>query len=105
VLGVYPDEAGAKAAFGTLTGGLAQCPTAVRANLDHGTAKWTYKVDTTVTDSVAWTASQDGGDGWACARQARRKGNALVQVSVCQAGDGRQAAAAVVDRFTGRVTP
>jgi hypothetical protein len=103
VLGVYPEEAGAQAAFGKLTGGLAQCPTAVRTNPDRGTAKWSYKVDTTTTDSVAWTASQEGGDGWACARHAHRKGNALVQVSVCQAGDGKQAAAAILDRFAGRV--
>nr|CEL21531.1 hypothetical protein [Kibdelosporangium sp. MJ126-NF4]CTQ95902.1 hypothetical protein [Kibdelosporangium sp. MJ126-NF4] len=104
VLGVYPDETGAKAAFETLSSGLAQCPTAVRANPDRGMAKWSYKVDTTVTDSVGWTASQDGGDGWACARQARRKGNALIQVSVCQAGDGKPAAAAILDKFAGRVT-
>lgn len=104
VLGVYPDEAGARTAFETLTGGLAQCPAAVRANADRGTAKWTYKVDAPTADSVAWTASQEGADGWACARHARRKGSALVQVSVCQAGDGKPAAAAILAKFADRVT-
>ncbi|ALG08337.1 hypothetical protein AOZ06_16735 [Kibdelosporangium phytohabitans] len=103
VLGVYPDETGATTAFTTLTTGLAQCPAAVRGNADRGLAKWTYKAEPPTTDSVAWTASQEGGDGWTCARHARRKGNALVQVSVCQAGDGKPAAAAILDKFAGRV--
>lgn len=105
VLGVYPDEDKASAAFAVLAGGLPQCPVAVRTNTDRSTAEWTYAMDGTTADSLAWTATQDAGDGWACSRQARRKATALLEVSVCQAGDGRQAAKTIADRFAARVNP
>jgi hypothetical protein len=105
VLGVYPDQTQARSAFGTLTKGLAGCTVAVRTNQGHSSAKWTYAVNTTAADSVAWMATQDAGAGWACFRQACRKGTALLQVSVCQAGDGRQAVGMITERFAARVTP
>lgn len=104
VLGAYPDESMAKSALTTLTTGLGQCKQAVRTNRDQGTAKWTYVVDATTDDSVAWTATQDGGEGWMCSRQARRTGKALLQVSVCQMGDGKQTVLTILDRFASRVT-
>jgi hypothetical protein len=103
VLGVYPDDDQARAAFSTLTDGLTHCTEALRTNQDRSSAKWTYVVDATATDSVAWTATQDAGDGWACSHQARQTGKALLQVSVCQAGDGRQTAGTIIERFTSRV--
>jgi hypothetical protein len=38
-----------------------------------------------------------------CYRQARLKGKAVLQVAVCAAGDGKQAAANIADQFAGRV--
>lgn len=105
VLGVYPDQDTAHAAFGTLTSGLAQCPEAVRTNSDHSSAKWTYAVEATADDLVVWTASEDDGDGWACFREARQKETALLEVSVCEAGNGKQAAQTIMERFAAKVNP
>ncbi|WP_169739716.1 sensor domain-containing protein [Amycolatopsis taiwanensis] len=105
VLGVYPDQDTTQAAFRTLTDGLSQCPEAVRTNQDHSSAKWTYAVEGTAADSVAWTATEDAGDGWACFREARQKETALLEVSVCQAGNGKQAAQTIMERFAAKVNP
>lgn len=104
VLGVYSDSDKAGAVFRTLTDGLNGCKSAVRTDEDQSTSKWTYSVDTTTSSALGWTATQDAGEGWACYRQARLKGKAVLQVAVCEAGDGRQAAAKITDQFVGKVS-
>jgi hypothetical protein len=102
-LGIYPDNGPAAAVFRTLSEGINGCKSAVRADSDQNTSKWTYSVGTATGSSLAWTATQDAGDGWACYRQAQLKGKAVLQVAVCEAGDGEQAAVKIADQFAGRV--
>ncbi|MDH6709182.1 hypothetical protein P3T27_005928 [Kitasatospora sp. MAA19] len=104
VVGVYPDEDKASAAFRRLDEGLRGCPSAVRTDPDGSTSGWTYKTDTVTPDTVGWTATQDSGDGWGCHRQARLKGRMLLQVALCSAGDGRPAVARIADRIAEKVT-
>ncbi|ONI77849.1 hypothetical protein ALI144C_30980 [Actinosynnema sp. ALI-1.44] len=104
VLGMYPDNDRARQVFDGLTEGLKGCRSAVRANGSQRASKWTYAVDSATTDALGWTATQDGGNGWACYRQARLKGKAVLQVAVCVAGDGRQGAAVLADMFAGKVS-
>jgi hypothetical protein len=102
VLGLYPDDGQAGKVFATLTDGIKACTSAVRTD-EENTSKWTYAVDTTDSGTLAWTATQDAADGWACYRQARLKGKAVLQVAVCETGNGKQAAAKIADQFAGRV--
>jgi PknH-like extracellular domain len=103
VLGIYSDSGQAGKVFGALTDGVKGCTSAVRTDADQSTSKWTYVVDTADSGALAWTATQDAGDGWACYRQARLKGKAVLQVAVCGAGDGKPASAKIADQFAGRV--
>jgi PknH-like extracellular domain len=103
VAGVYPDSGKAAGVLRALTAGLRSCPSAVRTDQNRGSSRWTYRVDDTAPDSVAWTAVQDGGDGWACYRQARLKGTSLLQVGICEAGDARSTVQAVIQRLTAGV--
>ncbi|GHF37659.1 hypothetical protein GCM10018790_14160 [Kitasatospora xanthocidica] len=102
-VGLYPDTAKAGTAYRALTDGIEGCPTAVRTDQDGTTSTWNYSSDTTGPDAIAWTSRQYAGDGWSCYRQARLKGRALLQVALCQAGDGKAAAAAIADRFAAGV--
>lgn len=103
VLGAYPDASQAGKVFGALTDSVKGCTTAVRTDDDQGTTKWTYRVVSADTAAVAWTATEDAAGGWACYRQARLKGKALLQVAVCGAGDGAPAVAKIADQFAARV--
>ncbi|MFE7526645.1 sensor domain-containing protein [Kitasatospora sp. NPDC057542] len=104
VIGVYPDEGKASAAFRRLDEGLRGCPAAVRTDPDGSASTWSYRTDTVTPDTIGWTATQDAGDGWACHRQARLKGRTVLQVALCSAGDGRPAVARIADRIAGQVT-
>jgi serine/threonine protein kinase len=105
VLGVYPDTDKATAVFRSLTDGIKGCTSAVRTDADQNTSAWTYTVvDIPASDRLSWTATQDTGDGWACYRQARLKGKTVLQVAVCQAGDGRPAATKITDQFASKVS-
>ncbi|MEV6238623.1 sensor domain-containing protein [Lentzea sp. NPDC051838] len=103
VLGVYPDEERSRQVFGDLADGLKGCRSAVRTSGDQRVSAWTYSIDAATADALGWTATENTGDGWACYRQARLKRTAVLQVGVCQAGDGKQAATAIADRFAARV--
>ncbi|CAG7648510.1 hypothetical protein SBRY_40948 [Actinacidiphila bryophytorum] len=104
VAGLYPDSTEAAAVLGTLTAGLRSCPAAVRTDQAGHSSRWTYRVDSATHDGVAWTAVQDGGNGWACYRQARLKGSSLLQAGICEAGDGRSTVQAVTARIAAGVT-
>lgn len=106
VIGRYSTRDQAGQVFGSLSEGVRGCKSAVRADEDGGqrASKWFYTVDKNTADTVSWKATQVGGDGWACYRQARLKGRAVLQVAVCEAGDGSQAAATIADQFAGRVS-
>ncbi|MFG1872539.1 sensor domain-containing protein [Micromonospora arborensis] len=99
---LYPDAGRAGIVLGSLRQGIETCPSAVRTDANQATSKWTYQVGDTAPDMISWTATQDGGAGWTCHRRARLKGVAVLQVAVCQAGDGGPAAAKLLDRFADR---
>ncbi|GAA3356607.1 sensor domain-containing protein [Saccharopolyspora gregorii] len=108
VLGSYPEQGRAVAAFRELSEGVNGCDEAERTvvddwSTDEITSNWFYDVYATTPDSLIWIAYQDGGDVWACYRQARLKGRTLLQVAVCEAGDGAPATAVVADRLASRV--
>ncbi|GAB3891409.1 hypothetical protein GCM10029964_064530 [Kibdelosporangium lantanae] len=103
VLGIYPDHDKAGAVFRNLSDGLARCKRAMRSDADQDSTNWDYKVGTGTPDALSWTATQVDADGWACYREARLRQNAVVQVAVCQAGDGRPAAAKIADQLATRV--
>lgn len=102
-LGRYPDGTQAGAVFTALVNGLKACPTGVRTDPDQSTTKWTYTVDSATANALAWTATQDAGGGWACYRQARLTGPNVLEVAVCEAGNGKPAAATIADRFAGKL--
>jgi hypothetical protein len=102
-LGVYPDQERAGAVFRNLADGVAKCKWALRSDADQDSTKWDYKVSAGTPDALSWTATQDDADGWTCYREARLRQNAVLQVAVCQAGDGRPAAAKIADQLAARV--
>jgi hypothetical protein len=102
--GVYGSADQASSVFGKLGDGVKNCPSANRNDPDQSPVKWNYSVGTATSDTLVWTAAQDGGGGWACYRQARLKGKDVVQVAVCEGGDGGSAAATVAGQFTARVS-
>jgi hypothetical protein len=106
VIGLYSTSDEARQVFGTLSDGMKNCTSAVRAGGGGGqrASKWFYAATKNTADTVSWQATQDAGDGWACYRQARLKGRAVLQVAVCEAGDGSQPAATIADQFATRVS-
>ncbi|WP_285738399.1 sensor domain-containing protein [Kitasatospora phosalacinea] len=104
VIGVFPDGAKATAAFRTLADGFAKCPSSTLTDQAGRTSKWTYTAHPASEVAVAWTAAQGEAANWACYHQARVKGASLIQVAVCQAGDGGPTAFMITDELTGRVT-
>lgn len=104
VVGVFPNSAKAAAAFRALAGGVARCPSAqIKGRAGQSTA-WAYTSYPATSVAVAWTATQAGGNGWACYHQAQVSGTALVQAAVCEAGDGGPAASALANALAGRVS-
>ena len=104
VIGVFPDSKNAKAAFSTLSKGLNACSSSTRTDQADRTAKWTYTAQPDAQVAVSWTAAQGGSANWACSHQARVSGTSLVQVSVCQAGDGRPAVSNLADKLARKVS-
>ncbi|MFJ8932015.1 sensor domain-containing protein [Streptomyces sp. NPDC102364] len=103
VIGVYPNTKKAAAAFATLTGGLAKCPSSTRTDEGGRTSKWAYKARPATEVAVAWTAAQDTDASWSCAHQAQVSGRSLVQVAVCRAGDGGATASKLASSLAGKV--
>lgn len=106
VMGEYSTSDQARIVFRRLSDGMKNCTSAVRAGGASGqpASKWFYEVAQSTADTVVWKATQDAGDDWACYRQARLKNRAILQVSVCEAGNGSHAATAIADRFASRVS-
>jgi hypothetical protein len=104
VIGVFPDSTKARAAFQTLTTGLARCTSATRTDEAGRTTTWSYTAYPATPAAVVWTATQNAGAGWACYRQAHLKGTSLIQVGVCEAGNGKPAASKIAEALSGKVT-
>lgn len=102
VAAVFPNADKAGAAFKTLSDGLKGCKSASVTDRGGRATQWHYKLGTQDAAALGWTATQDAGGGWACHRQARLTGTSVVQVAVCDAGNGDAIASAVTDRITAR---
>ncbi|MFF2624199.1 sensor domain-containing protein [Kitasatospora griseola] len=103
-VGRYATADQARSAFENLSEGIGACKSAVRAAPAGGTAsKWTYQVEGSTAETLLWTAAQDQAGRWSCYREARLKSSTLLQVAVCEAGDGRTAAHSIAERVAGRV--
>jgi PknH-like protein len=102
-IGVYGDAGKASDVLKTLGDGVKGCPSATRTGADKSSVKWNYSVDSAASGSLAWSASQDSGGGWACYRQARLKGKDVIEVAVCEGGDGKSAAARIADQVVANV--
>lgn len=105
VIGIFPDTAKAGAAAKILANGLsvAKCTSAVTKDHAGRATKWSYTIYPITPIAAAWTATQNAGAGWACYHQARLKGTALLQVAICEEGDGQPAASALADALAGKV--
>ncbi len=103
-IGDYGDPGQAGTVFQALGQGIAACPSATRTDQNKNTVKWNYSVGANTPNQLAWTAAQDAGGGWACYRQARLKGAAVLQVAICEGGDGKAAVAKVADAFAAKVS-
>ncbi|KXK60784.1 hypothetical protein AWW66_17120 [Micromonospora rosaria] len=104
VLGVYPDGNQAGTVFQALTDGVRGCTSAVRTDAAQHATAWVYTVEAATADRLVWVSTQEDADGWTCYRQARLTGRTVVQVAVCQVGDGTEAAARIIDRVASRVS-
>lgn len=104
VIGVFPDSATAATAFKTLTAGLTQCKSSTRTDQAGRTTKWTYTSEPATSVAAVWTATQTDGSGWACYHQARLKGSSLIQVAICEGGDGQPTVSKVADALAGTVS-
>lgn len=102
-IGVYGDAGRASDVLKTLGDGVKGCPSATRTGADNSSVKWNYSVDSAAPDSLVWSASQDSGGGWACYRQARLKGKDVIEVAVCEGGDGKSATARIADQLVAKV--
>ncbi|MBB4951289.1 hypothetical protein F4556_006824 [Kitasatospora gansuensis] len=103
VIGVFPDGERASAAFRTLTDGLSKCPTSTVTDQAGRSAKWAYATHAPFAAVVTWQAAQEGAANWACHHQARVTGTSLVQVTVCQGGDGALTTSKIADELAGQV--
>lgn len=103
VVGAFPDSGAAGAAFKTLTAGLAQCSSSTTTGQAGRTARWAYQAYPATPIAVAWTATQDRGNGWACYHQAQLSGSALLQVAICEGGNGAPAASALAGALAEKV--
>lgn len=104
-VGRYGSARDAAKVFQALTSGLRECSGEVTSTdaLDEVASTWTFDVTDSGSDSVVWTATQTDADSeWACFRQARLTGSTVVQVAVCQVGNGAPAAAQLADELVAK---
>jgi hypothetical protein len=102
VLGEYGSDAQAATVFKALATGVKGCATGTTTGAS-GAYQWNYAAGTSAADAVTWKSTQVDGGGWACYHHAGLKGEAVLQVSVCEPGDGTAATEAIASRFADKV--
>jgi len=102
IIGEYGNAAQAAAVFKTLATGVKGCAADTITGAS-GTNKWRYTAGTAAADAVTWKSAQLDGGGWACYHHADLKGVAVLQVTVCEPGDGTAATEAIASRFADKV--
>jgi hypothetical protein len=102
VIGDYGGSTQAAAVFKALAAGVKGC-TAADITGASGVSAWTYARGTSTADSVTWKSVQVDGGGWACDHHAALEGKAVLQVTVCEAGDGTAATEGIAIQFADNV--
>jgi hypothetical protein len=102
IIGNYGDNSQAATVFKALAAGVRGC-TAATTTGASGVYKWTYTSGTSTADTVTWKSVQVDGGGWACYHHAGLKGNTVLQVTVCEPGNGTAATETIADQFAGKV--
>jgi|GEM_PF-2103504 len=102
IVGKYGSAAQAATVFKALATGVKGCAAATTTGAS-GTYKWNYTAGTSAADAVTWKSAQLDGGGWACYHHAGLKGEAVLQVTVCEPGDGTAATEAIASRFADKV--
>jgi hypothetical protein len=104
-VGRYDNGDRARDAFAKLADALKTCGDKEIAVLDAGVvdSKWRDHVDVSTTDTVRWSAEQTDATGWSCYREARVKQAVLLQVALCQSGNGQPAATAIADKLAAKL--
>ena len=103
IIGKYGDTSQATTVFKALAAGVKGCTAATTNGAGGIHASWTYATGKSTADTVTWNAVQVDTRGWACYHHARLKGNAVLQVTVCEPSDGTAATKTIADRFAGKV--
>ncbi len=103
IIGNYGANGQAATVFKALADGVKGCTTAATATGASGVVKWTYDLETSTAATVTWKSLQVDGGGWACYHEAGLKGKAVLQVTVCEPGDGTAATVAIADQFSAKV--
>jgi hypothetical protein len=101
IIGRYGDGGRATTVFRALADGVKGCSAATVTGAS-GAHPWTYTLGASAPDTVTWTSVQVDGDGWACYHRAALRSRSVLQVTVCQPGDGTAATAAIADAFFGK---
>lgn len=102
IIGNYGNNGQAAKVFKALAASVKGCTAAEVAGASD-ISKWTYSPGVSTTDTVTWKSVQSDGGGWACYHHAGLKGNAVMQVTVCEPGDGTAATEAIAGQFADKV--
>ncbi|WP_019931244.1 sensor domain-containing protein [Nocardia sp. BMG111209] len=105
-VGRYENADRARDAFTKLTQALMTCgdkEIAVLRGAGAVDSKWRNHIDTSSADTVWWNAEQLDATGWRCYREARLKQAVLLQVALCQSGNGQPAATAIADKVAAKL--
>ncbi|MQY24862.1 sensor domain-containing protein [Nocardia aurantia] len=105
-VGRYDNAERARDAFAKLTQGLTTCgdkEIAVLGTADAVDSKWRNHIDVSTGDTARWNAEQLDATDWRCYREARLKEAVLLQVALCQSGNGQPAATAIADKVAAKL--
>jgi hypothetical protein len=98
----YPDQRAAEKVFDGLTAWLNRCldkPAVSTDTLDESQSQWRFIVEHAGANTARWTATQTDGDNWGCYHEARLTGSWVLQVAVCQVGNGQPTAVNIIGKL------
>ncbi|MFE9581444.1 sensor domain-containing protein [Nocardia sp. NPDC006044] len=105
-VGRYAGPEQARGAFLRLSDALVACGDRETVVIGAGgvtDSKWRNHGDVTSGEVLRWNAEQLDATTWRCFREVRLKQATLVQVALCQSGNGQPAAAAIADKLSSRL--
>ncbi|MEV5833587.1 sensor domain-containing protein [Nocardia sp. NPDC052112] len=105
-VGRYENSDRAREAFTKLSDALTACgdkEVAVLGSGEVADSRWRNHADARTADTLRWNAEQLDAPTWRCFREARLKQSVLLQVALCQAGNGQPAAAVIADKLASKL--